>query len=92
LENTPKVVDHIRRMGKKVNVYWDYRDFRILFNLYKDVSEYAKSILAGMEITWKEYKRVRRIGQEYVVYGDYQKNISRCCLFQGRLCNPGNGD
>jgi hypothetical protein len=36
------------------------------------VSKYAKTILAYTEIKLKEYKRIRRIRQEYfAVYGEY---------------------
>ncbi len=35
------------------------------FYIYKVVSEYTKSILACMENTLKEYKRIWRIRQEY---------------------------
>ncbi len=40
--------------------------------MFKVVSEYAKSILAGMESTLKEDKRIWRMRQEYfAVYGEY---------------------
>ncbi len=38
------------------------------FYIYKVVSGYAKSILACMENTLKEYKRIWRIRQEYFAY------------------------
>jgi hypothetical protein len=54
----------------------------ILQWFYSDevVSKYAKSILAYTENKLKEYKRIRRIRQEYfTVYGEYadrHKNLS----------------
>ena len=42
------------------------------FTIYEVVSEYVKSIFACTENTLEEYKRLRRIRQEYfVVYGEY---------------------
>ncbi len=42
------------------------------FYIYKVVSEYAKSILACMENTLKEYKRIWRTRQEYFAFfGEY---------------------
>ncbi len=54
-------------------VLGDYGDFRVVFiYVYKIVSEYVKSILAGMENKLKEYKRIWRIRKGYlVVYGEY---------------------
>jgi hypothetical protein len=40
--------------------------------MYEIVSEYANSILECMDNTHKEYKRNRRVRQEYfAVYGEY---------------------
>jgi hypothetical protein len=48
------------------------------FYIQKVVSEYAKNILACMEITPKEYKRIWRIRQEYfAVYGEYANRHKR---------------
>jgi hypothetical protein len=55
-----------------LSVPGDKGDFRAVIYIYKVVSEYAKSILACMENTLKEYKRIWRIRQEYfAVYGEY---------------------
>jgi hypothetical protein len=42
------------------------------FYMYEVVSEYAKSILACVENTLKEFKRIWRMRQEYfAVHGEY---------------------
>jgi hypothetical protein len=57
-----------------LSVHGDNGDFIILewLYIYKVVSEYAKSILACMENTLKEYKRIWKIRQEFfAVYEEY---------------------
>jgi murein L,D-transpeptidase YafK len=60
-----------------LSVHGDNGNFRVVY-LYKVVSLYAKSILACMKNTLKEYKRIWRIRQEYFrsEFSTKTKNIS----------------
>jgi hypothetical protein len=49
---------------KTSSIHRDFGDFRMVF-LYKVISEYAKLILASMEIP---QKHIRRIRQEFLPY------------------------
>ncbi len=59
-------------MENAQKVYTEIPEILEWFYIHKVVYEYAKSFLACMENTLKEYKRIWRIRQEYfVIYGEY---------------------
>jgi hypothetical protein len=60
----------VRKYAKSIylSVHGNFGDYRVVLFLYKVVSEYAKSILACMENSSKDLKRIRR---NFVVHGEY---------------------